>query len=242
MRPFLLLMISLTKLNAKLDFPDPRIALSEPNGLLAFGGDLSSKRLMLAYGNGIFPWYSHDEPIMWWSPDPRGLLPLDNFYCSTKLAKLVRQQRYQITVNKAFEQVIDACATIPRNGSGTWITPQMIAAYKSLHHEGHAHSIEVWDEGMLVGGLYGVTSGKLFCGESMFHRVTDSSKLAMYYLVDLLRSENTPIIDCQMQNPHLSSLGCIDVPRAQFLQVLHKLQQQNFSNNCWQARILRDSK
>ena len=233
-------MISLTKLNNKLIFPDHAAALQEPNGLLAYGGDLSIQRLMLAYSHGIFPWYGKDDPIMWWSPDPRGILPLSNFYCSSKLAKLVRQQRYQVSVNKAFVQVIDACASIARHGvgAGTWITPQMIKAYKNLHRAGHAHSIEVWDDNQLVGGLYGVVSGRLFCGESMFHRVTDCSKLAMYYLVELLRSENSPFIDCQMQNPHLSSLGCIELPRQDFLRELSRLNGQSFSPACWQTRWL----
>ena len=235
-------MTTLTKLSTSCDFPDPRLALLNPNGLLAFGGDLSTQRLVQAYSNGIFPWFSHDEPIMWWSPNPRGILPLAQFYCSTKLAKLVRQQRYQVTVNMAFDQVIDACATISRNGSGTWITPQMIAAYKNLHHVGHAHSIEVWDEDRLVGGLYGVVTGKLFCGESMFHNVTDSSKLAMYYLVTLLQSENSPFVDCQMQNPHLRTLGCIEISRNQFLHDLDQLNNQRFSPNCWQARIVAHAK
>lgn len=235
-------MTTLTKLSTSCDFPDPRLALLNPNGLLAFGGDLSTQRLLQAYSNGIFPWFSHDEPIMWWSPNPRGILPLAQFYCSTKLAKLVRQQRYQVTVNMAFDQVIDACATISRNGSGTWITPQMIAAYKNLHHVGHAHSIEVWDEDRLVGGLYGVVTGKLFCGESMFHNVTDSSKLAMYYLVALLQSENSPFVDCQMQNPHLRTLGCIEISRNQFLHDLDQLNNQRFSPNCWQARIVAHAK
>ena len=233
-------MVSLTKLDTSPYFPDPSLALSEPNGLLAFGGDLSTRRLVRAYSQGIFPWYSHEEPIMWWSPNPRGILPLDNFYCSTKLAKLVRQQRYQVTVNMAFEQVIDACATIQRKGpgAGTWITHEMVAAYIKLHHAGHSHSVEVWDDKRLVGGLYGIASGGLFCGESMFHRLTDCSKLAMYYLVNILRAENSPFIDCQMQNPHLQSLGCIEVPRVQFLQYLQQLNQQTFSSNCWQKRIL----
>ena len=235
-------MTTLTKLSTSCDFPDPRLALLNPNGLLAFGGDLSTQRLLQAYSNGIFPWFSHDEPIMWWSPNPRGILPLAQFYCSTKLAKLVRQQRYQVTVNMAFDQVIDACATISRNGSGTWITPQMIAAYKTLHHVGHAQSIEVWDEDRLVGGLYGVVTGKLFCGESMFHNVTDSSKLAMYYLVALLQSENSPFVDCQMQNPHLRTLGCIEISRNQFLHDLDQLNNQRFSPNCWQARVVAHAK
>lgn len=228
----------LAQLTNQLSFPDPRSALTEPNGLLAFGGDLSIARLMQAYGKGIFPWYSPNEPILWWSPNPRGILPLNQFYCSRKLARLVRQGRFRVTLNQAFEKVINACAFIPRNTSGTWITHEMINAYKQLHQAGHAHSVEVWQGDYLVGGLYGVVSGKLFCGESMFHRVTDCSKLAMYYLVDLLKSEATQFIDCQMLNPHLQSLGCIETPRANFLQQLASLQSQCFSEGCWQPRLL----
>lgn len=234
-------MITLPKLEINTPFPAIHSALTEPNGLLAYGGDLSVKRLVVAYSQGIFPWFSHRDPILWWSPDPRGILPLDNFYCSSKLAKLVRQQRYVVTVNQAFNQVIDACATIARHDSGTWITAKMIQAYKQLHQHGHAHSIEVWQDDTLVGGLYGVSAGKLFCGESMFHRQTDCSKLAMYFLVQLLRSEQCEFIDCQMQNAHLKTLGCIEVPRAQFLARLKTFKLQQFSANCWQSRCLSDS-
>lgn len=231
-------MIHLPKLSVDLHFPDPHQALVDPNGLLAFGGDLSIARLRQAYANGIFPWYSPGEPILWWSPNPRGILPLEQFYCSSKLAKLVRQQRFKITLNHRFNDVIDACAAIPRNASGTWITQEMIAAYKQLHQAGHAHSVEVWQADNLVGGLYGVASGKLFCGESMFHRVNDCSKLAMYHLVQLLKAEESPFIDCQMVNPHLQTLGCIELPRVDFLQKLNALQSQTFSKDCWQPRIL----
>lgn len=238
MRPFLYIMITLTKLDNDTPFPAVHTALDEPNGLLAFGGDLSVNRLINAYKNGIFPWFSHDDPILWWSPSPRGVLPLDNFYCSGKLAKLVRQRRYKVTLNHAFDEVIDACASIPRHDSGTWITEEMIRAYKTLHRAGVAQSIEVWNDNKLVGGLYGVVSGKLFCGESMFHRVTDCSKLAMYYLVELLRLEKCQFIDCQMQNSHLKTLGCIEISRQDFLTQLGVLNSQNFSKHCWQPRAL----
>ncbi|MGO4892463.1 leucyl/phenylalanyl-tRNA--protein transferase [Flavobacterium sp. W21_SRS_FM6] len=231
-------MIHLPELTHKAVFPDPSQALSRPNGLLAFGGDLSVARLTTAYAKGIFPWYSPGEPILWWSPTPRGILPLEQFYCSSKLAKLVRQQRFAVTLNYAFDAVIDACATTPRNDSGTWITAEMIEAYKHLHKAGHAHSIEVWQGDILVGGLYGVVSAKLFCGESMFHHLTDCSKLAMYYLVELLKAEGSSFIDCQMVNPHLQSLGCIATPRTQFLAQLKVLQSQSFSIDCWKARTL----
>jgi leucyl/phenylalanyl-tRNA--protein transferase len=228
----------LTKLNKQLLFPSTDIALIEPNGLLAFGGDLSPRRLILAYSSGIFPWYSQNEPIMWWSPNPRGILPLDNFNCSKSLKKFARNCDYQITINKAFDQVIDICATIPRNDSGTWITDDMINAYKKLHLLGHAHSIEVWSDNVLVGGLYGVIVGKVFCGESMFHKATNASKLAMLSLVEYLKYQGAEFIDCQMQNPHLASLGCIEVPRTKFLTILAEQNQQSFDNDVWQPHTL----
>jgi leucyl/phenylalanyl-tRNA--protein transferase len=228
----------LTKLNKQLLFPSTDTALIEPNGLLAFGGDLSPRRLILAYSSGIFPWYSQNEPIMWWSPNPRGILPLDNFNCSKSLKKFARNCDYQITINKAFDQVIDICATIPRNDSGTWITDDMINAYKKLHLLGHAHSIEVWSDNVLVGGLYGVIVGKVFCGESMFHKATNASKLAMLSLVEYLKYQGAEFIDCQMQNPHLASLGCIEVPRTKFLTILAEQNQQSFDNDVWQPQTL----
>lgn len=231
-------MLTLTKLDKKLIFPPAHIALTEPNGLLAFGGDLSAKRLLLAYKSGIFPWFSQNEPVMWWSPDPRGILPLDNFKCSKSLKKFVRNCDYQITINSAFNQVIDECATIPRNDSGTWITYDMINAYKNLHSLGHAHSIEVWNEDTLVGGLYGIMVGKVFCGESMFHKVTNASKVAMFSLVEILKSQEAEFIDCQMQNPHLASLGCIEMPRDKFLIMLQQQSQQTFDKRVWQPQTL----
>lgn len=231
-------MLTLTKLDKQLIFPPVDIAHTEPNGLLAFGGDLSAQRLLLAYSSGIFPWFSHDEPIMWWSPDPRGILPLDNFNCSKSLKKFARNCHYQITINNAFDQVIDICAAIPRNDSGTWITDDMIQAYKNLHQLGHAHSVEVWDKEVLVGGLYGILVGKVFCGESMFHKATNASKLAMMSLVELLKSQGAEFIDCQMQNPHLASLGCIEIPRTRFLSMLTEQSKQSFDKAVWQPQTI----
>ena len=231
-------MLTLTKLNQQLVFPPADMAHTDPNGLLAFGGDLSAKRLLLAYSSGIFPWFSQAEPIMWWSPDPRGLLPLDNFKCSKSLKKFARNCNYHITINNVFDQVIDICATIPRNDSGTWITDDMVNAYKNLHKLGHAHSVEVWSEDILVGGLYGIIVGKVFCGESMFHKVTNASKIAMLSLVELLKSQDAEFIDCQMQNPHLASLGCIEVSRARFLTMLQQQSQQSFKKDVWQPQTL----
>jgi leucyl/phenylalanyl-tRNA--protein transferase len=231
-------MLTLTKLNQQLIFPPPDMAHTDPNGLLAFGGDLSAKRLLLAYSSGIFPWFSHDEPIMWWSPDPRGILPLNNFKCSKSLKKFARNCDYHITINCAFDQVIDICAAIPRNDSGTWITNDMLNAYKKLHQLGHAHSVEVWSEDELVGGLYGIAVGKVFCGESMFHKATNASKLAMLALVELLKSQAAEFIDCQMQNPHLASLGCIEVPRDKFLTMLQEQSLESFDTDVWRRQTL----
>lgn len=231
-------MLTLTKLDNKLEFPPADIALIEPNGLLAFGGDLSAQRLLLAYSSGIFPWFSQNEPILWWSPNPRGILPLDCFKCSKSLKKFARNCDYKITINSAFDQVIDYCATIPRDDSGTWITDDMINAYKNLHRLGHAHSVEVWSEDILVGGLYGMIVGKVFCGESMFHKATNASKIAMLSLVEYLKSQSAEFIDCQMKNPHLASLGCIEVPRTQFLTMLGDQSQQSFNNHVWQSQTL----
>jgi leucyl/phenylalanyl-tRNA--protein transferase len=231
-------MLTLTKLNQQLIFPPPDMAHTDPNGLLAFGGDLSAKRLLLAYSSGIFPWFSHDEPIMWWSPDPRGILPLNNFKCSKSLKKFSRNCDYHITINCAFDQVIDICAAIPRNDSGTWITNDMLNAYKKLHQLGHAHSVEVWSEDELVGGLYGIAVGKVFCGESMFHKATNASKLAMLALVELLKSQAAEFIDCQMQNPHLASLGCIEVPRDKFLTMLQEQSLESFDTDVWRRQTL----
>lgn len=227
-------MLKLPKLSHRLAFPPAEQALDEPNGLLAFGGDLSVERLQNAYRNGIFPWFSDGEPILWWSPDPRCILPITDFYCSKSLAKLVRQQRYQVSINTAFVQVIQACAHIPRHDSGTWITNEMINAYVQLHRAGHAHSLEVWDDQQLVGGLYGVAVGKVFCGESMFHQQSNCSKLAFYYLVQHLTEHGYQFIDCQMQTDHLSSLGAKQVTRRDFIQSLRLALQTEPDTQIWQ--------
>ncbi|WP_158969766.1 leucyl/phenylalanyl-tRNA--protein transferase [Paraglaciecola sp. L3A3] len=231
-------MLTLTQLDKDLIFPRCEYALDEPNGLLAFGGDLSVARLIKAYKNGVFPWYSQGEPILWWSPDPRGILLLDEFKCSKSLAKFSRNCDFQISVNMAFDQVIDSCANVPRNDSGTWITAEMIQAYKNLHNQGHAHSIEIWHDQELIGGLYGVAVGKVFCGESMFHTVTNASKLAMLNLVKLLKADGAVFIDCQMQNPHLASLGCMEIPREHFLAKLKQQTEHSFSPSLWRVRYL----
>lgn len=228
----------LVRLDHRLVFPRPERAWAEPDGLLAYGGDLSPERLVLAYSQGIFPWYSEGEPILWWSPSRRGVLELDEFRCSKNLARLARSGKYQVSLNRAFPRVIQACAGVPRGGDGTWITRQMIQAYIGLHEAGHAHSMEVWDGQVLVGGLYGVSLGRIFCGESMFHLRRDTSKLAMLHLVRHLRAAEFAFIDCQMQNPHLSRLGVQEIDRQQYLSRLREAVAQPPPAGYWQARAL----
>jgi leucyl/phenylalanyl-tRNA--protein transferase len=200
-------------------FPPPDYA--DPSGLLAVGGDLSSERLLEAYRAGIFPWYSDDQPILWWSPDPRFMLELDEFKLSRSLRKTLRRKIFHVTFDRVFEEVIEACASVPREGqSGTWITPEMQQAYITLHGLGYAHSVEIWFKGELVGGLYGVSLGKAFFGESMFHRKADASKVALAALVEKLKSWNFQFIDSQMTTDHMSRLGAREVPRRIFLKRL----------------------
>lgn len=200
-------------------FPPPDYA--DPSGLIAVGGDLSSDRLLEAYRVGIFPWYSEDQPILWWSPDPRLVLDLDQFKISRSLGKTLRRRVFQVTFDRVFEEVIAACATVPREDqSGTWITPDMREAYIRLHGLGYAHSVEAWLEGKLVGGLYGVSLGKAFFGESMFHRHTDASKVALAILVEKLRSWSFHFIDAQMSTEHMCRLGGQEISRRIFLKKL----------------------
>lgn len=204
-------------------FPLPERALIEPNGLLAAGGDLSVARLLEAYRQGIFPWFSSDEPILWWSPDPRMVLFPEEFKVSRSLRRRLRRRDYEIRVDTAFEAVMRACAA-PREGQdGTWISEAMIAAYGRLHAAGCAHSVETWVDGELVGGLYGVAMGRAFFGESMFTRVTDGSKLALAHLVAQLKRWQYGLIDCQMVTGHLASLGAQPIARAEFTERLRLL-------------------
>lgn len=192
-----------------------------PEGLVAAGGDLSPERLLLAYRSGIFPWFNEDALILWWSPDPRMVLFPSELRISKSMKKVLASGRFRVTRNKAFEQVIDACAQIPRKeGLGTWITPGMRQAYLELYRQGHAVSYEVWQEGELVGGLYGVDLGNVFCGESMFSRVSNASKAAFIHMVQDLKQQGYTLVDCQVHTPHLESLGAREIPRADFLGVL----------------------
>jgi leucyl/phenylalanyl-tRNA---protein transferase len=202
-----------------LVFPPPDYA--DPSGLIAVGGDLSSERLLEAYRVGIFPWYSEDQPILWWSPDPRFVLDLNQFKISRSLAKTLRRRIFQVTFDRVFEEVIAGCATVTRvDQSGTWITPEMKEAYINLHGLGYAHSVEAWFDGKLAGGLYGVSLGKAFFGESMFHLKTDASKVALATLVEKLKSWGFHFIDSQMTTDHMHSLGAREIPRRIFVKKL----------------------
>ena len=200
-------------------FPPPDYA--DPSGLLAVGGDLSHERLLEAYRLGIFPWYSDDQPILWWSPDPRLVLDLNDFKISRSLRKTLKREVFQVTLDHAFEEVIRACAVVPREAqNGTWITNEMLKAYVNLHGLGYAHSVESWFGGKLAGGLYGVSLGKCFFGESMFHLKTDASKVALAILVEKLRSWDFHFIDSQMTTEHMLRLGAKELPRRIFLKRL----------------------
>ena len=208
-------------LSNKLSFPPPHLAIKE--GLLAVGGDLSPERLILAYRNGIFPWYSPGEPILWWSPDPRLVLYPDELRISTSLRKVIKRKRFQITYDKAFDAVIQACAEAKRAyGEGTWITDEMKAAYCALHGQGHAHSVEAWQGERLVGGLYGISIGRVFFGESMFSQVSNASKVAFVTLVENLKRLRFKLIDCQVRTDHLIRFGAREIPRKTFLEQLEK--------------------
>jgi leucyl/phenylalanyl-tRNA---protein transferase len=199
----------------------PRPEQADPSGLLAVGGDLSSERLLEAYRLGIFPWYSGDEPILWWSPDPRLVLDLGDFKISRSLRKTLNKEIFDVTFDQAFGEVIRACALVPRDGQpGTWITDDMQEAYVRLHKLGYAHSVESWFDGKLAGGLYGVSLGKAFFGESMFHRTADASKVALAALVERLKLWKFHFIDAQMPTAHLLRLGAKELPRRVFLKRL----------------------
>lgn len=198
-------------------FPPLEQALRHPNGLLAAGANLTPQRLLDAYRQGIFPWYSPGQPPLWWSPDPRMVLFPDELKVSRSLAKRLKKDDYEIRIDTAFREVMLACASTPRpEQDGTWIVPEILEGYCALHSLGFAHSIETWIEGKLAGGLYGVAIGRMFYGESMFHRVTDASKLAFVHLVRHLKSHGYGMIDCQMHTAHLASFGAREIPRNEF--------------------------
>ena len=203
----------------------PPVNLAEPDGLLALGGDLSTERLLAAYRQGIFPWYEAGGPILWWSPDPRLVLFCDELHMSRRPERTIRQGRFETRYDTAFAEDIRACALIPRaHEDGTWITREMQEAYIRLHQLGHAHCMESWRSGELVGGIYGVRVGRCFCGESMFHRETDASKVALAALATRLRAEGVGLIDCQVASEHLKSLGAREISRRRFLELLKAAQ------------------
>lgn len=203
-----------------LSFPPLETALREPNGLLAAGGDLRPERLLAAYRHGCFPWYQEGQPLLWWSPDPRTVLFPDELHVSRSLRKRMHHGDYRVTFDKAFAEVIQGCAGPRSYADGTWITTPMQDAYVRLHEMGVAHSVEVWQQGQLVGGLYGLAMGELFFGESMFSRATDASKVGFVTLVERLREWGFALIDCQMPTRHLESFGARSIPRAAFAEAL----------------------
>jgi leucyl/phenylalanyl-tRNA--protein transferase len=203
-------------LNQELRFPDPRRADAE--GLVAMDGDLSTPRLLLAYRSGIFPWTVH--PITWWSPDPRAIIDLAQFHVPRRLAKFMRQNPFEITCDRAFRRVMEACATPAPGRESTWITPEFIEAYTRLHDQGHAHSVECWQAGGLVGGIYGVSIGGFFAGESMFHRAANASKVALCHLVERLRERGFALFDIQMITPATRRFGAVEISRLEYLKRL----------------------
>jgi len=226
-------MIALLDPYDRQSFPDPRVALLEPNGLLAVGGDLSPGRLHNAYRRGIFPWFSAGDPILWWSPDPRTVIFPKQLHISRSLRKHLRKHDLSVSFDHDFFGVIHGCAQPRDDQGGTWLLPQMIAAYQSLHAIGLAHSVEVWRDKELVGGLYGVAIGRAFFGESMFSRVTDASKVALVHLCKRLADWRFGLIDCQMRTDHLVSMGAIEIPREEFLTLLEEHCPRSGFNSNW---------
>jgi leucyl/phenylalanyl-tRNA--protein transferase len=203
------------QLTEKLIFPSPELA--EENGLLAIGGDLSTERLLLAYSNGIFPWYSAGDPILWWCPSPRLVISPNEFKVPKRLHRFIKQQKYQVTMDQSFKQVVMACASAAdRQKKGTWINEDMIEAYTHLHELGYAHSIECWLDDQLAGGLYGIALGKIFFGESMFSHQSNTSKIALVFLVKQLTKRNFKLIDCQLKTGHLMQFGAREIPGSEF--------------------------
>lgn len=222
-------------LNARPVFPDP--AHADEDGLLAVGGDLSPQRLLMAYGQGIFPWYSENSPILWWSPDPRLILEPSRIHVPRRLERILRQGRFTFTLDAAFERVIGLCAGTPRRGAhGTWIVPEMLAAYCRLHELGFAHSVEAWSGDELAGGLYGVAMGGAFFGESMFYREPDASKAALVTLVRALDRAGFTLFDCQQTTAHMLRFGGFEVPRVEFLSRLQDALELPFQRGTWTLR------
>ncbi|WP_159738979.1 leucyl/phenylalanyl-tRNA--protein transferase [Vibrio atypicus] len=230
--------IYLTELDLdEIWFPSPEDALSDPNGLLAIGGDLRSERILLAYQNGIFPWYGPGEPILWWSPTPRAVFNPKTFKPAKSLKKFQRKHNYTVSINKATDLVIDQCAAM-RSAEETWLNEEMRYAYKQLAKLGHCHSVEVWHQHELIGGLYGLSVGQLFCGESMFSIKTNASKIALWYFCHHFKRNDGHLIDCQVMNPHLKSLGAIELNREEFTQTLLSFKQKPIKQGCFNEQWL----
>lgn len=219
-----------------LNFPPPEMALREPNGLLAMGGDLSPPRLLNAYHRGIFPWFSPGDPILWWSPDPRAVLYPGRFHLSRSMKRFHLRSPYRVTLNQRFAEVIEGCAT--DREEGTWITPEVKRAWQRLFEMGHAQSVEVWLDGELVGGMYGLALGQIFCGESMFSLRENASKTALLVFSHYFAQQGGQLIDCQVLNPHTASLGAEEIPRVDYLQIVHALSDRSLAEGCWQQQTL----
>jgi leucyl/phenylalanyl-tRNA--protein transferase len=235
---FQLVVMPVYQLPKEAIFPHPSEAVED--GLLAIGGDLSPERLVIAYASGIFPWYGVDDPILWWSPNPRLVLYPEKFKVSKSLKQTLRNKPFDIRIDFAFEEVIQNCSKVPRKGqNGTWITPEMIEAFVKMHRLGLAHSIEVWEGNKLVGGLYGLSLGKVFFGESMFHKRKDASKIAFYYLSQLALKWDFKFIDCQVTNSHLLSLGAEEIDRDDFLDQLADALEEETKHGVWEFEATR---
>ncbi len=223
------------RLSEALVFPPARLARAD--GLLCVGGDLSSKRLILAYENGIFPWFSENDPLLWWSPDPRLVLFPEQIHISRSLAKAIKKNAFTIRVDTAFEKTIRACSHLrQKKTAGTWLVDEMIAAYIALHHQGVAHSVETWRDGRLVGGLYGISIGKSFFGESMFSVESNASKIALVFLAAHLNRHNFHLIDCQVTSDHLINMGAIEISRQRFLEIIKPSVRQAPDPDPWKTR------
>jgi leucyl/phenylalanyl-tRNA--protein transferase len=232
-------LLDLPRLGVQPDapFPPPGLALAVPNGLLAWGGDLQPDRLLSAYRQGIFPWYTEGQPVLWWSPAPRCVILPGDVYLSTRTRRRYNSGRYRVTADQAFEDVIRACAQPRDYDSGTWITGDMLRAYVQLHHMGHAHSVEVWEDSRLAGGIYGLAIGRAFFGESMFSRQVDASKIALLALCRQLEDWSFGLLDCQVSNPHLLRMGAVELSRTEFLERLTELVANPGTPGSWSGKF-----